>query len=370
MKEKKKKKKTPCSYIFSIFHLSVTINMYNRKNCCWNCGSAEHLRYDCPEPPRKVCSFCRKPDVLSKDCTCQNGLDLKLVLPGAVPMVSVTIGHTPIEAGISTVDPISIAGRDAIELARQEHIHTPRYSDKEWTAMRTDNRAAYYTRGIPITIKGKTQLIECILDPFANHPLTLGMNALRAFGYSFTFMGEELTHRTRPLAILHHKQYPTETLKTDKNRYPEPRHPDRPKPYPTKRSDHTSSQTINKTGKHIRTLKEVLDSFMKDIKTKTNERLNRETPNSATDTSPQDTVNERLKRQTTGKISELKEEKSTASILKTRDENQIQNKTWNQIIESTLDEDLLLYSGEEDMDFEHENQNKDVSPKTSQPKEE
>lgn len=42
-----------------------------RLKCCWNCFNKGHLRFQCPEPKRISCSFCRKPNILSSDCACQ-----------------------------------------------------------------------------------------------------------------------------------------------------------------------------------------------------------------------------------------------------------------------------------------------------------
>ena len=43
-----------------------------RKQCCWNCFKIGHLRFQCPEPKRVMCSFCRKPATLSIECTCRS----------------------------------------------------------------------------------------------------------------------------------------------------------------------------------------------------------------------------------------------------------------------------------------------------------
>lgn len=47
------------------------INHLIRKNCCWNCLQLGHMRFQCPFPRMIRCSFCRKPFVLSVNCTCR-----------------------------------------------------------------------------------------------------------------------------------------------------------------------------------------------------------------------------------------------------------------------------------------------------------
>ena len=41
-----------------------------RKNYCWNCFNSGHMRFQCPFQKKISCSFCRKPNILTSDCTC------------------------------------------------------------------------------------------------------------------------------------------------------------------------------------------------------------------------------------------------------------------------------------------------------------
>lgn len=43
---------------------------YNRDTDCWNCGSSQHLRKQCPHPGSLQCSHCRRQGVRTDDCEC------------------------------------------------------------------------------------------------------------------------------------------------------------------------------------------------------------------------------------------------------------------------------------------------------------
>ena len=42
----------------------------NRNNCCWNCFQAGHMRFQCPMRKTISCSFCRKRNILTANCPC------------------------------------------------------------------------------------------------------------------------------------------------------------------------------------------------------------------------------------------------------------------------------------------------------------
>ena len=39
-----------------------------REECCWRCGQRGHDRFRCRNPPKRLCSWCGKEDVLTRDC--------------------------------------------------------------------------------------------------------------------------------------------------------------------------------------------------------------------------------------------------------------------------------------------------------------
>lgn len=43
-----------------------------RERVCWNCLQEGHLRFQCPNPKRIFCSYCRTPNVRSCECNCQS----------------------------------------------------------------------------------------------------------------------------------------------------------------------------------------------------------------------------------------------------------------------------------------------------------
>lgn len=254
--------------------------MYNRKHCCWNCGKEGHLRTECPEPKQKICSHCRRPNILSKDCACQKPPKsiLQILTPGGTPSVMMKIGTGSMIATLSSADPFSIAGREAIELARNNHIQLPQFTDDEWASMRNNRQATYYAGSIPISIKGIIERVECILDPFSSRPFTLGMNAMRAFGFSIMFMGDEVNHRTRPIAMIPHGRYPIESLRTEQQRSNQRNsrsdNIDRSKST-TMKKPHTKSST--ETHKNYKTLKTILYNFMEDMKKNKNKEIKTQT---------------------------------------------------------------------------------------------
>lgn len=47
------------------------LNKIIRNICCWNCFQVGHKRFQCPYPKINICSFCRRPGVLSVNCECK-----------------------------------------------------------------------------------------------------------------------------------------------------------------------------------------------------------------------------------------------------------------------------------------------------------
>lgn len=49
-----------------------TLRRTEREGVCWNCFQKGHLRFQCPYPKRKFCSYCRAPNVMTSECNCQS----------------------------------------------------------------------------------------------------------------------------------------------------------------------------------------------------------------------------------------------------------------------------------------------------------
>lgn len=130
--------------------------------------------------------------------------------------------------------------------------------------MQDNKNTSYYTKPFPITINEVTYPIECIIDPFADIHFSLGMNALLMFGFSFTIMGESVNHHTPGKAHISHRNYPKESLSTDRFKSINNRHQKNVVP---KRLESRANQD------NLKTLTTVLQNFMEETKKTINEKI-------------------------------------------------------------------------------------------------
>lgn len=68
------------------------LNEIMRKLCCWNCFQTGHKRFQCPFPKVNLCSFCRRPFILSVECGCPQSkahLDVSEHQIGNVPSINI-----------------------------------------------------------------------------------------------------------------------------------------------------------------------------------------------------------------------------------------------------------------------------------------
>ena len=176
--------------------------MYSRKDCCWNCGGRNHRRVDCPKPERICCSYCRRPNTLSRDCDCRKkptvaaAATIAVYLPERTPRLTVLINGRSIRALINTAEALCIVGKDGLDLLPR----TERSADKKEKEPESTKDPIFRITTLDVTVKGTKKSVECLVDPNATEEFMVGMNLLNQIGFTLTILGETVDHRTRPKA--------------------------------------------------------------------------------------------------------------------------------------------------------------------------
>lgn len=171
--------------------------MYCRHTDCWNCGSRNHMKNQCPLPSSLKCSHCQRPNVRSDLCECQhkkrtasrNEFNRQLTRTKVETSIFVEICGKTIRALFNPTSQETFIGQDVANLILEN--------------------SNVRIRKIIIREEGNLSLVSCVkmnmhtrrfqevtTDGIINNKLAgkiivLGMRAIHEFGFKFYIGGQE-----------------------------------------------------------------------------------------------------------------------------------------------------------------------------------
>lgn len=164
---------------------------YQRDSDCWNCGSSNHLRRDCPKPGSLKCSYCRRKGVRSDDCDCRTTHQDNDWFETAVLL---NVEGRYVRAVINTMNQETRMGKGVLEYLRSKRVvnlakQVVRTNSGIETLLGTDVRIGdsrhLYT--VRVFVDNRLPMFE----------LMIGFHGLIRVGYRLTVCGLECRQRRR-----------------------------------------------------------------------------------------------------------------------------------------------------------------------------
>lgn len=164
---------------------------YQRDTDCWNCGSREHMKKECPMPGSLKCSRCRRKGVRSDECDCSRNEDthwyetaVLLNVEGRYVRTVINTINQETRMGEGVLE--YLRSKRAVNLARQVVKTDYGVETLQGTDVRMgDSRHSYIVRVIVDRNLPKFEMI-------------IGFHGLIRLGYRLTVCGIESRQRRRP----------------------------------------------------------------------------------------------------------------------------------------------------------------------------
>lgn len=167
---------------------------YNRETDCWNCGSSQHLRKECPRPGLLQCSHCRRKGIRTDDCKCLRGQSpsqcstrfetaVLLNVEGKHVRAVVNTGSQETRIGLGVLE--FLKSKRAVNLAKRIITTERGIETLQATDVRMGDQKHLYA-------------VECFVDGrIPKFEMILGFRGLVRLGYRVSVCGQEGRQRQK-----------------------------------------------------------------------------------------------------------------------------------------------------------------------------